>query len=74
MSQLANRRSVLVWVVALTAAVVLVMVLAPDRGPNRNRDSRTRIRRWRRRDAPGRLPAAFGGALRGIRGSGRFGS
>jgi hypothetical protein len=33
MSQLANRRSVLVWVVALTAAVVLVMVLAPDGAP-----------------------------------------
>ena len=33
MSQLANRRSVLVWVVALSAAVVLVMVLAPDGAP-----------------------------------------
>jgi hypothetical protein len=33
MSQLANRRSVLVWVVALTAAVGLVMVLAPDGAP-----------------------------------------
>jgi hypothetical protein len=32
MSQLGNRRSVLVWVVALTAAVVLGVVLATD-GP-----------------------------------------